>query len=127
MDKLVILENVEYYIELLVNDVSKLEQGESPDLSCETAYYLKGLEQGLLFADTNELTTLTSDICRYVYSPYDSFEAGGQRAILHFKSSIMSLYLMAQSIIKDLGDLEEEEERIDKLFSSVFTHTQEGR
>ena len=124
MDKLVILENVEYYIELLVKDVAKLEQGESPDLGCKTSYYLKGLEQGLLYADTDELTTLTSDICRYVYSPYDSFEAGGQRAILHFKSSIMSLYLMAQSIIKDLGDLEEEEERIDELFSSVFTHTQ---
>ena len=124
MDKLIILEDIEYYIKLLVKDLHKLERGERPDLGCETAYYLKGLEQGLMFADTDELTTLMSDICRYVYSPYDSFGVGGQRAILHFKSSIMSLYLMAQSLIKDLGDMEEEEERIDELFSSVFTHTQ---
>ena len=124
MDELTILTNVEYYMSVLAKDIAKLEQGESPDLSCETAYYLKGLEQGLLYADPDELTKLMSDVCRYVYSPYDSFQMGGQRATLHFKSSIMGLYLIAQSIFKDLDDMEEEEERIDELFGSVFTHTQ---
>lgn len=125
MDKLIILENIEYYIDILVKDVAKLERGERPDLNCERAYYLKGLEQGLMFADTDKLTTLMSDICRYVYSSYDCLqEMDDHRAIFCFKRNIMSLYLMAQSLIKDLGDMEEEEDRIDKLFSSVFSHTQ---
>ena len=121
MRKEQILVAIENNIEALVKDLEKVEQGESPD-DYELAYYMKGLEHGLKFTDRDEITILLSEICEYTYSPYEYLHAneGGLCAIRYFKSSIMKLYLLAQSLIKDLGDVAESEYNIDELFKQVF-------
>ena len=121
MDKLTILENIEHYIKLLSKDAVKIEQGESPD-DYELAYYMKGLEHGLKFTERDEVTILLSDICQYVYIPYEYLNENGvsPRAVRYFKSSIMKLYLIAQSLIKDLGDVDASKDNIEELFEQVF-------
>lgn len=121
MRKEQILEAIEKNIKALVKDLHKLEQGESPD-DYELAYYMKGLEHGLKFTERDEITILLSDICQCTYNPYEYLHeyGGSPRTIRYFKSSIMKLYLLAQSLIKDLGDVDESEDNIDELFEQVF-------
>ena len=121
MRKEQILVAIENNIEALIKDLQKVEQGESPD-DYELAYYMKGLEHGLKFTDRDEITILLSQICEYTYGPYEYLYEGGvsPRTIRYFKSSIMKLYLLAQSLIKDLGDVAESEHKIDELFKQVF-------
>ena len=121
MRKEQILVAIENNIEALIKDLEKIEQGESPD-DYELAYYMKGLEHGLKFTDRDEITILLSDICKYTYSPYEYLHAneGNLCAIRYFKSSIMKLYLLAQSLIKDLGNVAESEHNIEELFKQVF-------
>ena len=121
MRKEQILVAIENNIEALVKDLHKLEQGESPD-DYELAYYMKGLEHGLKFTERDEITILISDICQYTYSPYEYLNANGvsPRAVRYFKSSIMKLYLLAQSLIKDLGDVDASKDNIEELFEQVF-------
>ena len=124
MNEEIVLNNIEHYIKLLYKDLTKLEQGERPDLSREMVHHLKILEQELELTESDELTAFMSSAYKYVYSPYDSFEIDGHSSIYIFKSSIMSLYFMAHSIIKDLDGVKEQEERIDEIFQSVFPPTQ---
>lgn len=121
MRKEQILVAIENNIEALVKDLHKIEQGESPD-DYEFAYYMKGLEHGLKFTDRDEITILLSEICEYTYSPYEYLHeaGGGSCTIRYFKFSIMKLYLLAQSLIKDLGDVAESEHNIEELFKQVF-------
>ena len=121
MRKEQILVAIENNIEALVKDLHKIEQGESPD-DYELAYYMKGLEHGLKFTDRDEITILLSKICEYTYSPYEYLHAneGSPCAIRYFKSSVMKLYLLAQSLIKDSGDVAESEYNIEELFKQVF-------
>lgn len=121
MRKEQILVAIEKNINALVKDLRKVEQGESPD-DYELAYYMKGLEHGLKFTERDEITILLSDICQYTYTPYEYLheDGGSPRAIRYFKSSIMKLYLLAQSLIKDLGDVGASEDNIEELFEQVF-------
>lgn len=121
MRKEQILEAIEKNIDALVKDLYKLEQGESPD-DYELAYYMKGLEHGLKFTERDEITTLLLDICQYTYTPYEYLNENGvsPRTVRYFKSSIMKLYLLAQSLIKDLGDVDASKDNIEELFEKVF-------
>ena len=121
MRKEQILVKTKMCMKQLVEDLKRLEQGESLE-GYELAFYMQGLEQGLRFADTDKITVLLSDVCRYTFEPYMALEKEQiDIAIRYFRSSIMHLYLIAQSLLKDIGDSDGASVYIDELFKEVFT------
>ena len=121
MRKEQILVKTKMCMKQLVEDLKRLEQGESLE-GYELAFYMQGLEQGLRLADTDKITVLLSDVCRYTFEPYMALEKERiDIAIRYFRSSIMHLYLIAQSLLKDIGDSDGASVYVDELFKEVFT------
>ena len=113
----------------LEEDLSLFEQGESLR-GYPMAYHMLGFAKGLRFADRDKVVVLLDSICEFTTSPYAYIEEEGFAGVLtdtehcrvvrSFKGSLMQLYLIAQSLIKEIGDTDSTGLTIENIFTNVF-------